>query len=74
VWFVPDGAVGPTPLSVFLGTLGFRVANCPVVAGQELPAAVEHVDRRRIFGMTVEPDVLTAYRQVSGGGGGGWGG
>eukprot|EP00668_Euglena_longa_P014955 GGOE01018996.1.p1 GENE.GGOE01018996.1~~GGOE01018996.1.p1 ORF type:complete len:620 (-),score=223.30 GGOE01018996.1:659-2518(-) len=55
--------VGKTPLSVFMGTLGYKVANCPMVPGQDLPEAFEKVDRRRVFGMTMEPDVLTAYRQ-----------
>eukprot|EP00667_Euglena_gracilis_P004108 EG_transcript_4125 len=55
--------VGKTPLSVFMGTLGYKVANCPLVPGQDLPEAFEKVDRRRVFGMTMEPDVLATYRQ-----------
>lgn len=49
---------------MFMGTLGYKVANCPLVPGQDLPEAFEKVDRRRVFGMTMEPDVLATYRQV----------
>ena len=58
--------LGPLSLlhSVFLGTLGYKVANCPVLPDVDLPSVYEKVDRMRVFGLTVEPDVLTTYRQV----------
>jgi regulator of PEP synthase PpsR (kinase-PPPase family) len=55
--------VGKSPLSVFLGTLGLKVANYPICPGVELPDAINKVDRRRVFGLLVDPEILAEHRE-----------
>jgi len=54
---------GKSPLSMFLATLGYKVANYPVCPGVPLPAALSGIDRRRVFGLTIDPAVLVQHRQ-----------
>ena len=42
-----------TPLSMYLGYLGYKTANVPVVKGIEPPSALFHVDPTRIVGLTI---------------------
>lgn len=58
--------VGKTPLSMYLSTMGWKVANVPLVKGVTPPPALFEVDRRRVIGLTVEPGQLIAYRQRRG--------
>jgi regulator of PEP synthase PpsR (kinase-PPPase family) len=55
--------VGKTPLSVYLSTLGWKVANVPLVKGINPPPILFEVDCRRVIGLTLEPGQLVAYRQ-----------
>jgi regulator of PEP synthase PpsR (kinase-PPPase family) len=54
--------VGKTPLSMYLSTLGWKVANVPLVPGVNPPSGLFEIDRRRVFGLTIEPGQLVAYR------------
>jgi regulator of PEP synthase PpsR (kinase-PPPase family) len=54
--------VGKSPLSIFLATFGLRVANYPLCPGVNAPQELEAVDRRRLFGLTMAPDVLVQFR------------
>eukprot|EP00667_Euglena_gracilis_P003151 EG_transcript_3162 len=55
---------GKSPLSMFLASLGYKVANYPVCPGVPLPVeALGRIDRRRVFGLTMEPSVLVQHRQ-----------
>ncbi len=53
-----------TPLSMYLATHGWLVANVPLVAEIEPPAALFYVDKRTVFGLTIRPDRLVLLRQV----------
>ena len=55
--------VGKTPLSMYLAVLGWKIANVPLVPLVELPAALLDVDRRRVFGLSMEPGQLLFYRK-----------
>jgi len=51
-----------TPLSIYLGYLGWRAANVPLVHGIEPPAELFEVDRARVVGLTIAPDRLAEIR------------
>jgi regulator of PEP synthase PpsR (kinase-PPPase family) len=52
-----------TPLSIYLGYLGYRAANVPIVLGIEPPAELWEVDRARVVGVTLQPELLAEIRQ-----------
>jgi regulator of PEP synthase PpsR (kinase-PPPase family) len=52
-----------TPISIYLGYLGYRAANVPLVKGIEPPAALFEVDPARIIGVTIRPELLTEIRE-----------
>lgn len=54
---------GKTPLSMYLGYLGYKTANVPLVAGMEPPKQLFDVDRWRLIGLTIDPHRLTAIRE-----------
>lgn len=54
---------GKTPLSMYLGYLGYRTANIPLVAGIDPPAELFTVDRWKIVGLTIDPQRLQSIRQ-----------
>lgn len=53
---------GKTPLSMYLGYLGYRTANVPLVAGIPAPTALLEVDRFRIVALTIDPKRLATIR------------
>jgi regulator of PEP synthase PpsR (kinase-PPPase family) len=53
---------GKTPLSMYLGYLGYRTANIPIVAGIQPPQELFQVDRWKIVGLTIDPERLQAIR------------
>lgn len=55
--------VGKTPLSMYLAVLGWRVANIPLVKDLEPPAELFAIDRRRVIGLIVEAEQITARRR-----------
>lgn len=54
---------GKTPLSMYLAMRGFKTANVPLVKGVEVPPELFGVDRRRVVGLTLEPEPLVALRR-----------
>lgn len=54
--------VGKTPLSMYLSTLGWKVANVPLMQGVTPPQKLFEVDHRRVVGLTIDPGQLIAYR------------
>ena len=52
-----------TPLSLFLGYKGWRVANVPLVKGTPLPDQLFEVDQRKIVALTIEPSSLQKIRK-----------
>jgi regulator of PEP synthase PpsR (kinase-PPPase family) len=63
-----------TPLSMYLGYVGFKTANVPLVRGIQPPAALFRVDRSKVVGLTIDPERLAKIRgrrlRAIGGGGG----
>lgn len=55
--------VGKTPLSMFLGVLGWKVANVPLIPGLEPPDALYELDRHRVIGLTMDVSQLVFHRQ-----------
>src|SRR5438876_3851132 len=53
-----------TPLSIYLGYLGHKAANVPVVKGIEPPADLFTVDQRKIVGLTIDPNRLVEIRRA----------
>ncbi|MSO57597.1 MAG: kinase/pyrophosphorylase [Thermoleophilia bacterium] len=51
-----------TPLSIFLGYLGHKAANVPIVRGVEPPEALFEVDSHKIVGLTIDPARLAEIR------------
>jgi [pyruvate, water dikinase]-phosphate phosphotransferase / [pyruvate, water dikinase] kinase len=53
---------GKTPLSMYLGYLGYRTANVPLVRGIAPPPELFDVDRWKIVALTIDPERLAAIR------------
>jgi len=51
-----------TPLSMYLGYLGWKVANVPIVKGIEPPAELFEVDAAKIVGLTIDAHRLAEIR------------
>ncbi len=52
-----------TPLSIYLGYLGYKAANVPIVKGIEPPAQLWELDAARIVGVTLKPELLAEIRE-----------
>jgi hypothetical protein len=53
-----------TPLSMYLGYMGYKTANVPVVKGIKPPEDIFHTDPAKIVGLTIEAERLAEIRQV----------
>jgi [pyruvate, water dikinase]-phosphate phosphotransferase / [pyruvate, water dikinase] kinase len=51
-----------TPLSIYLGYLGYKAANMPVVGGIELPKELFEIDPAKIVGLTIDAERLVDIR------------
>jgi regulator of PEP synthase PpsR (kinase-PPPase family) len=51
-----------TPLSIYLGYLGWKVANVPLVKGIEPPPALFAVDPAKVVGLTIDAKRLAEIR------------
>jgi regulator of PEP synthase PpsR (kinase-PPPase family) len=63
IMLVGVSRVGKTPLSMYLSTLGWKVANWPLVKGIEPPKELFKLDRRRVVGLIIDPGQLVTHRQ-----------
>jgi len=54
---------GKTPLSMYLAMRGYKTANVPLVKDMEPPDQLFRIDRRRVVGLTLEPERLVFYRR-----------
>ena len=52
-----------TPLSIYLGYLGHKAANVPIVKEVEPPRALFEIDRAKIVGLTIDPERLAEIRE-----------
>jgi regulator of PEP synthase PpsR (kinase-PPPase family) len=55
--------VGKTPLSMYLSTLGWKVANVPLIPQLTPPEELFQTNRRRVVGLDIRPEQLIAYRR-----------
>jgi regulator of PEP synthase PpsR (kinase-PPPase family) len=53
-----------TPLAIYMATLGYKVANVPLVPGVEPPAQLFDVEPRRIFGLMSNAALLANIRNL----------
>lgn len=53
---------GKTPLSIYLGYLGYKAVNVPLVPGIEPPKELWDLDRWRIVGLTMDAERLNQIR------------
>jgi [pyruvate, water dikinase]-phosphate phosphotransferase / [pyruvate, water dikinase] kinase len=53
-----------TPLSIYLGYLGHKAANVPVVRRIEPPPELFEVDPRKVVGLTIDPNRLVEIRRA----------
>jgi [pyruvate, water dikinase]-phosphate phosphotransferase / [pyruvate, water dikinase] kinase len=51
-----------TPLSMYLGYLGWKVANVPIVKGIDPPAALFALDAAKVVGLTIDAHRLAEIR------------
>ena len=52
-----------TPLSMYLGYLGYKTANVPVVKGIDPPTALFQVDTSKVVGLTIDATRLQEIRR-----------
>jgi regulator of PEP synthase PpsR (kinase-PPPase family) len=55
--------VGKTPLSMYISTQGWRVANVPLMREVTPPEQLFEIDNRRVVGLAIQPGQLVAFRQ-----------
>jgi regulator of PEP synthase PpsR (kinase-PPPase family) len=53
-----------TPLSMYLGYLGHKAANVPIVRGIEPPKELFGVDRAKVVGLTIDAERLSEIRHA----------
>jgi [pyruvate, water dikinase]-phosphate phosphotransferase / [pyruvate, water dikinase] kinase len=53
-----------TPLSMYLGYLGYKTANVPIVKGIEPPAELFATDPAKLVGLTIDAQRLAEIRRV----------
>ena len=53
---------GKTPLSMYLGYLGYKTANVPLVRGIEPPAHLFAIEAARVVGLTIDAERLARIR------------
>ena len=53
-----------TPLSIYLGYLGHKVANVPIVKGIAPPKELFELDPAKVVGLTINPDRLADIRRA----------
>jgi regulator of PEP synthase PpsR (kinase-PPPase family) len=49
---------------MYLGYLGYKVANVPIVRGIDPPKELFEIDRAKIVGLTIDAERLSEIRQV----------
>ena len=53
-----------TPLSMYLGYMGYKTANVPIVRGIEPPQELFAMDPRKVVGLTIDANRLAEIRQA----------
>lgn len=55
---------GKTPLSIYLGQRGYKVANLPLVKGIPVPKQLYEIDQSKVFGLILDAKELHTIRQT----------
>ena len=53
-----------TPLCMYLAQRGYKTGNVPLVPHVEPPRELLELDRRKVFGLVIDPTTLTTIRQA----------
>ncbi len=53
-----------TPLSMYLGYLGYKTANVPIVAGIEPPPELYEIEQAKVIGLTIDAERLAEIRSA----------
>jgi hypothetical protein len=53
-----------TPLSIYLGYLGYKTANVPIVQGIEPPQELHTIEQWKVVGLTIDATRLAEIRQA----------
>ena len=53
-----------TPLSIYLGYLGYKTANVPLVKGIDPPPDLFTIDQSKVVGLTIDPNRLAEIRRA----------
>lgn len=51
-----------TPLSMYMASKGYKVSNIPILLGTPVPRELYEIDNEKIFGLTIDKNVLREYR------------
>lgn len=54
---------GKTPLSVYMSTFGWKVANVPLIKGIDPPKELFEIDKNRVFGLNINRGQVILLRQ-----------
>lgn len=52
-----------TPLSMYLGTLGYKVANLPLIPENDIPPILFEIDKNKIVGLTNADHIVNQHRE-----------
>ena len=53
-----------TPLSMYLGNLGYKVANLPLIPENKVPEVIFSLDPKKIVGLTTSSQVVNTHREI----------
>jgi len=62
VMLIGPSRAGKTPLAFYLAQRGFKVANYPLVMGEEPPKELFTIDQKKCFGLSIKAEKLQAIR------------
>ena len=54
-----------TPLSIYMASKGYRVCNIPILLNASLPKELFEIDKKKIFGLTIDKNILKSFRLKS---------
>ena len=52
-----------TPLSIYMASKGYKVCNIPILLNTSLPDELFEIDSKKIFGLTIDKNILKSFRQ-----------
>ena len=52
-----------TPLSIYMASKGYKVCNIPILLNTSLPDELFEIDSKKIFGLTIDKNILKSFRE-----------